>query len=283
MPDSMNGEVLNHKRSFDAAAQEQAFSKSKRKRQKKKEQKALEAQRAESRASKLAEQKEAEKQNPNIRIEKTSAVSSTIAEILAATESSKTKTESGKEVTLPFINRKYKCKVQVVDYFPDALQDFALPLLIEAENDETGMQTLGEPVDIELARQQPDKVKWQWHFFLMIKDPELVSNKSPQMMLLQVEGAAADRLLNLNPCDLQRESNELDKLKEKLFLLWGDLEEQRRKHSKVGLQLFEEGIKVSSRPFECLIKESGEQRVLENGEVDQHGWERVFSIFGTTV
>ena len=172
----------------------------------------------------------------------------------------------------------------MVDFFPDSLHGFACPYRIVTENENTGRQEIGDMVEIDVARQNPDKVKWLWQFFLVVKDPETVLIKQTPLMLLQIEGAGAEQLLNMDACDLQHQSNDLAKLKEKLFLLWGDLEEKRQEYNnKTGLQLSEEGVKVSSRPFECLIQEFGVQPLSEDGKVQKDEWERVFSIFGTTV
>ena len=92
-------------------------------------------------------------------------------------------------------------------------------------------------------------------------------------MKLLVAGPDADFLLrNIRATDLRADGVSLAKLKEKLFLLWGDLQERREAEEAGG---DEKPAAPSGRPFECLVREYG---------VSVQGcWERVFAMFGTTI
>jgi hypothetical protein len=83
----------------------------------------------------------------------------------------------------------------------------------------------------------------------------------------------------------------LSAIREKLFLLWGNLEEQKTTALASGEPLG----RVSSIPFECHIKEYGvpcthakESDAMDvDGQIcsqaDCFGWERRFAIFDTTI
>ncbi|KAJ9652002.1 hypothetical protein H2198_008744 [Neophaeococcomyces mojaviensis] len=195
-------------------------------------------------------------------------------------------TPSKNPYRLPFQNCKYKTKVKVVDFFPDRIEDFAIPYRVsdyEALSDhESGDE---EGATLPYARQNPDHVRWDWHFFLMVEDPERSKNQdgTRDPIVLQVAGTDGDYLLNAEACDLRKEPTELAKLKQKLFVLWGDLEEKKLEHDATGTQLKQHGHAVSSRPFECFIKEFGIQARDENGRKVEDEYERIFSIFGTRI
>ena len=82
-------------------------------------------------------------------------------------------------------------------------------------------------------------------------------------------------LLNQTACDLRQNPRELAVLREKLYVLWGDLAEKKKEAAA------EEGdLKPSNRPFECYVKEYGvDVRRLE-GEA---GYQRTFRLWGTRI
>jgi len=196
------------------------------------------------------------------------------------------KTPSGNPYRLPFQNCKYKSKVKVVDFFPDNLEDFTAPYRdsdYQALSDyESGDD---EPVRLSYAQENPDSVRWEWHFFLMVEDSEKPKNHegTTTPMILQVAGTDGDYLLNAEACDLRTNPTELAKLRQKLFVLWGDLEEKKLEHNVTGTQLNQPGHAVSSRPFECFVKEFGINARDENGIVLEDEYERMFSMFGTRI
>lgn len=89
-------------------------------------------------------------------------------------------------------------------------------------------------------------------------------------------------------------------MKERLFILWGDLEERKSKAATEGKTDPDSWGRVSSVPFACCIKEYGVRRshnsnadadddvaVVVNHDSCSHeecfGWERRFAMFGTTI
>lgn len=226
--------------------------------------------------------------NQHVRCEGVSAKLTTINDIVQG-DFLERSTPSGNPYRLPFQNCKYKSKLQVIDFFPDNLEDFATPYRTsdyEALSDYDSADD--EDASLDYARRNSERIKWKWHFFLMVRDPvsPKAAKEESSTMLLQIAGQDGDYLLNMEACDLRDQPQELAKLKEKLFVLWGDLEEKKAETGKTGLQLElarDDEAMVSSKPFECLIKEYGVKAVSENGMGLNGHWERMFRIFGTNI
>ena len=102
---------------------------------------------------------------------------------------------------------------------------------------------------------------------------------------------------------LRKSSTALAKLREKLFLLWGDLEERKTtnlaalKEVDGNSRPTEKGKAPNNLPFECCLKEYGVKKktpdtVEKDGKDDKlesadenEGWvwERRWRMFGTTI
>ncbi|KAK5092671.1 hypothetical protein LTR70_006741 [Exophiala xenobiotica] len=228
--------------------------------------------------------------NQHVRCEAIEIPLTAITSILSTEQLQRT-TSAGNAYELPFQNCKYKSKVQVVDFFPDKLEDFASPyrtsdyeILSDYESDDDSA------VSLDFARNNPYEVRWEWHFFLMVQDPQptkaqkaLQNIPDQPTMLLQVAGQDGDYLLNTEACDLRNSPQAFAMLKEKLFVLWGDLEEKKIEHSKTGQELQDGGVVISSKPFECLIKEYGVNARTKEGLILDDEWERMFGLFKTNI
>lgn len=233
--------------------------------------------------------------NQHVRCETVSAKLTTISSIMQGDSLDRT-TPSGNPYRLPFQNCKYKSKVQVIDFFPDSLADFASPYRTsdyEALSDyDSGHD---EDATLEHARRNEEKVKWKWHFFIMVRDPtsaQLLPKEyqaegermDPPALPVQVTGQDGDYLLNMVASNLHDNLGDLARLKEKLFVLWGDLEEKKSETGRTGLELArDKSVVISSKPFECLIKEFGVSAVDDTGNVLSQKWERMWKIFGTNI
>ncbi|KAK4984578.1 hypothetical protein LTR66_008448 [Elasticomyces elasticus] len=147
---------------------------------------------------------------------------------------------------LPFMNAKWRARLRIIDFYPKDLADFSRPIPDE-----------------------PDA--WQWAFHLYVEDSS-VSRGEPSNMVLDVVGQDAVYLLKLDACDLKKGDPPakltLAKLREKLFVLWGDLEERRRTKAA-----------GTAPAFDCCLFECGVPRTEENGG----GWCRLHRMFGTTI
>ncbi|KAK1659421.1 hypothetical protein BDP55DRAFT_355427 [Colletotrichum godetiae] len=126
----------------------------------------------------------------------------------------------------------------------------------------------------------------------------------------------AQLLTNLDACDFRTNPNVLTQLREKMFILWGDLEEKKIK------KLAEQGKKqkanvgkkkktndrppdsededagagaapkmekevISNRPFTCCIRQYGIQVKESDTEKADAGpgkkWQRMYGLFGTKI
>lgn len=172
----------------------------------------------------------------------------------------------GRMYILPFINAKYRAKVRVVDYEPKALEDFAVQPLLEDEDsiDSISWQYDGTP-------------KFEWYFSLLLEDATKgsMNNKDHNRMWVHVQHEQAQFLFGNDmddPADLRVDSQLLAKLKEKMFVLWGNLEEN-------------DGQGLSNLPFECCIQEYGIEQDESDpaGEASPLGWQRMYSMFGVTI
>ncbi|KAL8805206.1 MAG: hypothetical protein Q9182_002081 [Xanthomendoza sp. 2 TL-2023] len=234
-------------------------------------------------------------------------------------------TPNGLAYKLPFQNVKSRACVRVVDFSPHDLADFAVkkskgseydvlsdyegtsssdeeeakvilpPDTDEEDNEGNGSDLdAGANVDAATAGTQ----EWEWRFALILQDASSRSEKKE--MAVYVAGADAEFLLKLDACNLRRRPQQLAALREKLFLLWGDLEERKAARFGEGSDAEEEEKRTEERkkekangiPFECCIK----QYAIRNGDESDDeessdtkdpelmgGWDRMFRMFGTTI
>ncbi|OOQ84938.1 hypothetical protein PEBR_28340 [Penicillium brasilianum] len=192
---------------------------------------------------------------------------------------------------LPFQNVCYRTTVRVVDFFPPKLEDFAV---------QVPMESILAGDDNHAPTSTP-RMEWEWRFCLLVEGTEPLRSKNEvrAQMKLFVTGAEAVHLLSLDPTNLRLHSTRLGELREKLFILWGDLEELKQQHATItGTEEYWAPAKTSSLPFMCCIKEYGvpcthpldpdDMALDEPGTPgctipDCFGWERRFTMFGTTI
>ncbi|RMZ88471.1 hypothetical protein DV736_g4308, partial [Chaetothyriales sp. CBS 134916] len=176
------------------------------------------------------------------------------------------KTPSGNIYQLPFQNSCYKSRIRVVDFFPDNLEDFCAPI---RDSDYSCLSDCESVSDADVTSVGDDGVKWEWRFILLVEDakPTSAADGGAKQMELLVSGTDGDFLLREDPCNLREDKKALAKLKEILFHLWGDLQEQKeemKSRGKEGVELVPKG-----RPFECFIKEYGVPAKDEMGKEDK--------------
>ncbi|KAK0124218.1 hypothetical protein ONS95_009195 [Cadophora gregata] len=136
----------------------------------------------------------------------------------------------------PFTVRKYRANVRIVNYAPEKIEDFSV-WRRESEYDMLSDYSGGEDTDVEEDMRSFTSGKgfakkiWEWRFWLQVEDA--CSNTSPtrpeKRLWLLVDNSAAQGLLGLDDdaANLRRNPDLLARLKEQLFKLWGDLEEQK--------------------------------------------------------
>ena len=201
------------------------------------------------------------------------------------------KTSAGNTFQLPFQNAKYKVEIRCMDFFPPNLEDFSVPCrqsqydaLDEAEDD--GDTPIPSDSDsLSRSDKEGEDVQWKWRFLLQVQDKKHLPNKTKnhESMELLVADEDGDFLLDMDACDLRREPKQLANLREKLFMLWGDLEEQKKdatttEHGEAQL------VKASGRPFQCYIKEYGVRVPHSEGQDGtSERWQRTFRLWGATI
>lgn len=223
-------------------------------------------------------------------------------------------TPKGTTYTLPFQNIKSRLSARVIDFYPPNLEDFSVRLpkgpdaeyacLSDNESPPLGPSSSPSPSpspspssseDDEAENPPPSfltqsthprssstttkkKSKWEWRFSLTLIDSSLPP-KTPlnpdDTIQVFITGQDAEYLLKLDATDLRRDGATVAALREKLFLLWGDLEE--RKSAKVAVDkdgggdeptLTRKDMMPRSKAFECCVKEYG-IKVRKKSPADQ--------------
>ncbi|KAK4694923.1 protection of telomeres protein 1, partial [Lecanoromycetidae sp. Uapishka_2] len=160
-----------------------------------------------------------------------------------------------------------------------------------------------------------DERRWEWRFGLVLEDAMGSKSEKKATMEVFVVGQDAECLLKLDAENLRKSPEALETLREKLFLLWGDLEERKSREPAVFKQIDpnprspRKGELPKSKPFECCLKEYGVKRKVkqsnstEESESGNDGdsesencndqkrvkrrndwvWERKWRMFGCTI
>lgn len=203
--------------------------------------------------------------NPNIRCGHPEIPISSVRTILDPDNKIHThKMPNGKTQLLPFVNAKYRTRVRVIDFQPKQIESFAIP---------SDDPSLGSPIGADSSQ------AYEWCFSLRVEDaavPKSFVDENEDTMWVTVHHAEAQYLFGNNvgdPADLRTDKALLAKVKQQMFLLWGNLEEEK------------EDEEVSNRPFECCLMEYGIE--MDDDDPDKKktpfGYRRFYAMFGTTI
>ncbi|KAG9243189.1 hypothetical protein BJ878DRAFT_424199 [Calycina marina] len=134
------------------------------------------------------------------------------------------------EIIMPFINARYRANVRVVGYFPHKIEDFAVGRRItemDMLSDYSGGEDTDHEEDRRIFKEEKSfgKYKWDWRFALEVEDAG--SQLPKERTWLVVDNFAAQGLLDMEAENLRANPSMLAEFKEKLCILWGDLEEQK--------------------------------------------------------
>ncbi|KAF2705905.1 hypothetical protein K504DRAFT_439240 [Pleomassaria siparia CBS 279.74] len=185
----------------------------------------------------------------------------------------KTRNPKGVEITLPFVNAKYRTRVRVVDFYPKNLEDFAHPM-----SDPNWNTALNET----RGNEQRHESGWTWGFVLLVEDANVPAGTTPKRLRLFVNNSAGQHLLNMDAVDLRRDPNRraLKQLTETLFILWGNLFELKSLFKRISFPLPSGDSRLRNLPFECCIEEYGNKVSSENWPL---GWQRMHQPMGTLI
>ena len=211
-------------------------------------------------------------------------------------------TATGKTIALPFQNVCYKTKIRVIDFFPPSLEDFAAPhqqsdrdfLPTDPSNQDGGSDSDSEVdlpsnvEDMDSDSQETAGVRWEWRFTLLVEDPFYTPSSSAKdspkpQTLLHVDPMAGDYLFNATACNLKRNPEILNRIREKLYHLWGDLEEDKRQQARANRNNGAAMTKATGgMSFECYIREYGIPKP-GNGRRETVDYERMFQLWGVNI
>ncbi|KAJ3567378.1 hypothetical protein NPX13_g6788 [Xylaria arbuscula] len=260
--------------------------------------------------------------SPAVKCERSEHPASSISSILE-TVLWKTTVE-GEEVTLtlPFTCVTYRTNVRVVDFHPQKLENFAawrrtteFDVLSDggSDSDSESDSDHGSP-----ALKNEQKI-WEWRFALQLEDADPKLKGEKEKFWAIVNNTEGQQLTGLDACDLRRDPDVLNSLREQLFRLWGNLEElklqeqnrqftNRRRlaanlpppsspmdidhphaQQKTG-DVKNKGyssVGLSNKPFSCCIQQAGvklrEPDPLLADAGEGRRWQRVYNIFGTKI
>lgn len=142
------------------------------------------------------------------------------------------KTEWGLESPPPFMNRKFRANVRVINFFPDKLEDFAVGRVtsdydVLSDHSESEYSEDGQSLPHSGTGSRRSK-EWSWQFALRVEDASLADDANPKKRVwLLVDNSNAECLLGLDAADLYQDNLLLQQLRRQLELLWGDLEERK--------------------------------------------------------
>ena len=219
--------------------------------------------------------------NTNIRCARQDHPARSVADIVDTAITHKRKLDNGEIITLPFYNKKSRSVVRIVDFRPAKLEDFTFrervsefDVLKQSSSDDVdasvGSSSEGDSEDDGGSGLGTGAIsyKWTWAFDLFVEDANAgVPTGQRERMVVKVCEDDAVFLLKMDPVDLHADESALNRLREKLFLLWGDLEERKLKKMEDGDEdpdMQDEPIRA--QPFSMWVQEYGIRR--KGTEVD---------------
>ncbi|KAI1438721.1 hypothetical protein GGR50DRAFT_637487 [Xylaria sp. CBS 124048] len=224
---------------------------------------------------------------------------------------------------LPFTCAKYRIYARVVDFRPHRLENFATwrkSTESDVLSDYSSSSDSGSDDDGHSSLDQFSRHKiWEWRFALQLEDADPKTTGEKARFWAVVNNTEAQQLTGLDACDLRDQQDTLNALREKLFKLWGNLEEAKlhdqqrqlmdkrrvatnqpppsspssnnggdQQHEMGGVEGKDEnGVNVSNKPFACCIHQYG-VRVREHDPClanagEGFRWVKVFGLYGTKI
>ncbi|ODA81739.1 hypothetical protein RJ55_00242 [Drechmeria coniospora] len=208
------------------------------------------------------------------------------------------------KLQLPFINANFRTNVRVVDFMPSDLRGFSRPKRKKkaefqclSDQSESGTDT---ETDEEISMQSDAATDWEWRFYLQLEDAVAPHGQQKNRFWVFVDDQAAQCMVDLDAADLTVDQERLALLQQRMFILWGDLEEYKsrlEKRAKAAGQAPEDsdeehkgghdGSPFSNRPFSCCIRQYGvkciEQKACRADAGEGRRWQRMFALFGTKI
>ena len=205
---------------------------------------------------------------------------------------------------LPFVNMNHRVDVRVTDFQPSDLQGFVHPKKASkfdalSDNEDSDLESGSDTMrELETERE------WEWRFALQLEDA--TPNAEPrERFWVAVDNQAAQCLTNLDASNLKHDPENLEALRQRMFYLWGDLEEQKsaiEARPAQAMRVANEDQpppdssdneaepqmgKVTNRPFSCCVRQYGVKvRESDPSKADAgkgYRWVRMFGLYGTRI
>ncbi|KAF4975067.1 hypothetical protein FZEAL_8103 [Fusarium zealandicum] len=254
--------------------------------------------------------------NSNVKCENQDKPTSLVAEMAEIVHHQSAIDGQDVRLKLPFVNTNYRANVRVVNFFPSKLVNFAVPKKeseYDALSDDGGESVSSNDTEDEDGTENTMEVftatrRWEWRFYLEVEDAAVPNKQKKQRMWVAVDNQAAQCLLKLDASNLRHDKQKVEALRNKLFILWGDLEEHKSRerekqrealekarkggpprHSPEGDEAGPETSKaqVANRPFSCCIQQYGVKvQETDPAKADAGNgrrWQRMYRLFGTLV
>ncbi|KAJ4306258.1 hypothetical protein N0V88_001056 [Collariella sp. IMI 366227] len=178
--------------------------------------------------------------------------------------------------TLPFVCAKYQSRVRVVDFFPSSLEDFA------SSRKQTQYDMLSDNEDHSDGQSSSDDDRntrriWEWRFALQLEDAAAAETNTkrystnPPRIWVFVDNFEAQSLTNLDAADLRRDTRTLGQLRERMFKLWGDLEEVKSRATAARKQVEEQKEKGKKPRHGEKTVARLEKPALESSDAEDEG------------
>jgi len=249
-----------------------------------------------------------------VKCENEDKAASRLAEITSIVQHETTIEGESVKLPLPFVNLNYRANVRIVDFLPPNLADFAHPKKeseydILSDDGEESVSNSGSDIEDEQPSQTTMSAftqvrNWEWRFFLELEDVVDNGQQKKQRLWVLVDNQAAQCLTKLDASNLRQDKEALSILREKMFTLWGNLEEKKMaaqeaarkgeppadsddENGQVGGNSESGKMQLTNRPFPCCIQQYG-VKVSESDPARASAgngkrWQRMFRLFGTMI
>lgn len=231
------------------------------------------------------------------------------------------------DIQLPFTCLKYRVNARVIDFHPPRLLDFACSRKRSETDILSDCSSSSSDMDEEdNGVLNSSEVVWEWRFALSLQEasaPGQQKDGTPETVWVFVDNGEAEHLTGLTACDLRKHPDTLSQLRERLFTLWGNLEELKSKQTakpkakkpppkpnngpppdssdEEAVKKRREadttagdahgspnpGLAPQNRPFSCCVRQYGVRVPEEDPQKANAGegkrWERAYGLFGTKV
>ncbi|KFY83738.1 hypothetical protein V500_09950 [Pseudogymnoascus sp. VKM F-4518 (FW-2643)] len=143
---------------------------------------------------------------------------------------------NGNQIYAPFVNANYRANLRVTDFFPHKLEDFSvgrkpnefdcLSDFDPTSDEEDDVNTVGKDISDFVLRGN-DHLQWSWRFALQVEDANPSESAAKERIWVLIDNETGQFLLSEDAANLRTTPDVLAAVREKLFVLWGDLEERK--------------------------------------------------------